>query len=170
MRSFLVVSYEALQFFLFCLPRYKFLNKVKAFFLRLNGSIVGRRVVFYPGIWIAPGRKLVLEDDVDIALGVLITSSGGVEIGARSLIGYRAQIISANHKIPKNRGRIFGSGHDKAKVTIGRDVWIGANCVILPGVTIGEGAVVAAGSVVNKDIEPYTIVGGIPAKKLKDRD
>ncbi len=165
-----VVGYEFCQFTLFILPRFKVLNKLKAMFLILNGAKVGKRVVFYPLVWIAPGRNLIIHDDVDLALGVLITTSGGVEIGARTLIGYRVQIISANHKIPKEKGRIFGSGHDKAKVTIGEDVWIGGNSIILPGVTIGDGAVVAAGSVVSKDVEAYTIVGGIPAKKIKDRE
>ena len=125
--------------------------------------------MFYPGVWIAPGRGLVLGDDVDLALGVLITTSGGVIIGDRTLIGYRAQIISANHRVPEARGRIFGSGHERAPVVIGEDVWIGGNSMIMPGVTVGDGAVVAAGSVVTADVEPFAIVGGVPAKKIKDR-
>ena len=72
--------------------------------------------------------------------------------------------------IPENKGRIFGSGHEKKKVVIGDDVWIGANAVILPGVTIGEGSVIAAGSIVNKDVEPFSIVGGVPAKVIKMRN
>ena len=52
-------------------------------------------------------------------------------------------------------------------ITIGNDVWIGGNSTILPGVTIGDGAVVAAGAVVTKDVEPNTIVGGVPAKVIK---
>ena len=103
-------------------------------------------------------------------MGVLITTSGGVEIGDRTLIGYRAQIISANHSVPKGRGNIFGSGHDKAKVSIGKDVWVGGNSMILPGITIGDGAIIAGGSVVTKDVSPYTIVGGIPATIIKERD
>ena len=169
-KPFIVVSYECLQQFLFSLPRYRFLGLLKAAFLKLNGAKIGDRCTFYPRVWIAPGRNLVLGDDVDLALDVIITTSGGVEIGDRTLIGYRAQIISANHRIPAGRGNIFGSGHDKAKVTIGKDVWIGGNSMILPGVTIGDGAIVAGGSVVSKDVPPYTIVGGIPAKIIKERD
>ena len=137
--------------------------------MRLVKAKIGKRVVFYPGVWIAPGRNLVLGDDVDLALGVLITTSGGVEIGERTLIGYRTQIISGNHKIPNNKNTIFGAGHEYSKVIIGSDCWIGANCIIMPGVSIGEGAVVAGGSVVTKDVEPFTIVGGVPAKKIKSR-
>ena len=55
------------------------------------------------------------------------------------------------------------------KVTIGDCVWIGPNAILLPSITIGEGAVVAAGSVVTHDVAPYTVVGGIPAKKINDR-
>ena len=65
---------------------------------------------------------------------------------------------------------IFTSGHQHKKVTIENDVWIGANCLILPGVTIGEGAVVAGGSVVTKDVPAYAIVGGTPAKIIRMRD
>jgi acetyltransferase-like isoleucine patch superfamily enzyme len=79
------------------------------------------------------------------------------------------QILSQNHVIPEFNGRIFGSGHVKSKVRIEDDVWIGANSIILPGVTIGEGAVIAAGSIVTKDVLPFSIVGGVPAKLIKMR-
>lgn len=169
-KPIIVVSYEFIQQLVFALPRYRTMNFLKTIFLKLNGAKIGRGCTFYPRVWIAPGRGLVLGDNVDLALDVLITTGGGVEIGDRSLIGYRAQIISANHEIPKDYGRIFRSGHVKAMVTIGKDVWVGGNSMILPGVTIGDGAVVAGGSVVSKDVPPYTIVGGIPAKFIKKRD
>ncbi len=167
--GFLVVSYELLLRLIFSLPRYKAINNLKSFFLRRVGAKVGKQVVFYPGVWIAPGRNLVLGDDVDLALEVLITTGGGVEIGDRTLIGYRTQILSSNHVIPDGQGRIFSAGHEKKAVKIGKDVWIGANCLILPGVTIGDGAVIAGGSVVTKSVEAFTIVGGCPAKLLKKR-
>lgn len=154
---------------LFALPRYRLLNALKAAFLRLVGAEVGHRVVFYPGVWIAPGRNLRLGDDVDLAAGVLITTSGSVEIGARTLVGYRAQILSANHSVPSGRGRIFDSGHDKKPVAIGADAWIGAAAIVLPGVSIGDGAVVAAGSVVTHDVAPYSVVAGVPARLVRAR-
>ena len=170
MHSFLVVSFEFLMRLLFSLPRYRLLNSLKAFFLMRMGARIGKRPVFYPGVWIAPGRNLVLGDDVDLALDVLITTSGGVKIGDRTLIGYRAQIISANHAIPDQKGRIFGSGHHKKQVIIGCDVWVGANSMIMPGVVIGDGAIIAAGSVVTKNVPEYTIVGGVPAKIIQQRE
>jgi len=168
-KPFLVVSYECLQRLVFNLPRYRFLNSIKALFLKAMGARIGRRPVFYPGVWIAPGRELIVGDDVDFALDVIVTTTGGVIIGDRTLIGYRAQIISANHRIPLVPERIFGAGHEKARVVIGRDAWIGAGSIVLPGVSIGDGAVVAAGSVVTKDVAPYTIVGGTPATLIKAR-
>jgi acetyltransferase-like isoleucine patch superfamily enzyme len=111
-----------------------------------------------------------IGNHVDFAWGVLITTGGGIEIGDRVLIGYGTKILSTNHVIPTNREKIFYSGHDKKKVTIEKDVWIGANCTIVAGVTIGEGSVIAAGSVVTKDVLPFTIVGGVPAKIIKNRE
>lgn len=154
---------------LFSLPRYRSLNYIKKLFLQILGANIGKGVVFYPGLWITPGRNLVIEDDVDLAQGVLLTTSGGVFIGKRALIGYRTQILTTDHEIPPVGERFPISGNKMGKVTIHNDTWIGANCIITPGVTIGEGAVVAAGSVVTKDVKPNTIVGGIPAKYIKSR-
>lgn len=169
MRHFLVVSYEAVMRFVLNLPRFKWCIFLKCFLLKRMGAKFGKRTTIYPGTWITPGKNLIVGDDVDIALEVLITTAGGVEIGDRTLIGYRTQIISSNHSIPSNRGRIFGSGHEEKKVVIDRDVWIGAGCLILPGVHIGEGAVVAGGSVVTRDVKPFAIVAGVPAKEIRER-
>ena len=172
MKYMMVVWWEAVMQTIFKFPRFRFLNWLKSIFLRLCGAKVGKRVVFYPDLWInmTPGCKLVLGDDVDLAWGVLISAKGGVTIGDRTLVGYRTQIISANHNIPATRGTIFGSGHVCKEVIIGKDVWIGANCIILPGVTIGDGAIVAAGAIVTKDVPPYTLAGGCPARVIKERD
>lgn len=170
LKPFVVVSYEFLMQALLAFPRYRLLNELKATFLRSVGAKVGHRVVFYPGVWIAPGRNLRLGDDVDLAAGVIMTTSGGIAIGDRTLVGYRAQVLSANHTIPAGRGRIFDSGHNRKPVVIGADVWIGAGAIILPGVTIGDGAVVAAGSVVTRDVEPYTSVAGVPARLVRARE
>lgn len=169
MHNFLVVSYELIQRLLFSLPRYSIFNAIKAAFLRALGAKIGRRSIFYPGVWIAPPHKLEVGDDVDFALDVMIITSGTVKIGSRVLIGYRTQINSSNHTIPLKPGRIFGSPHDDRPVIIGDDVWIGGNCMIMAGVTIGEGAVVAGGAIVTKNVEPYTIVGGCPARLIKYR-
>ncbi len=169
-KSFLVVSYEFIMTLLFALPRYTLLNMLKATFLRLMGAKVGRGVTFYPGVWIAPGRNLVIGDKVDLAKDVLLTTGGGIKIGNRTLIGYRTQILSANHSIPA-RGQPFPiSGDSYGEIDIENDVWIGANCIVTAGVKIGEGAVVAAGSVVTKNMPAWSIYGGVPARLIKMRD
>lgn len=165
----MVISYETAMHLLFMLPRFRALNLAKSAFLRVLGAQVGRRVVFYPGLWIAPPRGLVIGDDVDLALGVLISASGGVYIGDRTLVGYRSQILSSNHRVGSVGEPIFSSGHVKAAVRIEDDCWIGANCIILPGVTIGRGAVVAGGSIVTRDVPSGSIVAGVPAKVIKYR-
>jgi len=164
-----VVFIETVSYILFLLPRFRFLNLLKSTFLRLFGAKIGRRVIYYPGIWVLTGRNLTLGEDVDLAKGVLITTDGGVTIGSRTLVGYGTHILSRNHNIPGNRKPIFFAGHTSRSVHIGCDVWIGANCTILPGVNIGEGAVVAAGSVVTKDVAPFHIVAGVPARTIKVR-
>ena len=123
-----VVIFEVISGIIFFLPRFPLFNGLKSLFLRLLGAKVGKRVVYYSGVWISTGKNLCLGDDVDVAKCVYITTNGGVEIGDRVLIGYRTQIISANHVVPLKPGRIFDAGHDYKPVQIDNDVWIGANC------------------------------------------
>lgn len=169
-KSFVVISYEFLMNALFALPRYRLFIFFKKVLLLVMGAKIGKGVVIYPGVWIAPGRNLVIEDHVDLAKDVLITTSGGVEIGERTLIGYRTQIISSDHTIPSIGEPFPISGDNHKKIVIGKDVWIGGNCLITAGVTIGNGSVVAGGSVVTKDVPENAIVGGVPAKIIKMRE
>lgn len=170
LKPFFVISYEALMNALFALPRYRLFIFFKKSLLQIMGAKIGKGVCIYPGVWIAPGRNLVVEDEVDLAKDVLINSSGGVFIGARTLVGYRSQIISTNHSIPAIGNKFPISGDDHKPIKIENDVWIGANCIITAGVKIGEGAVIAAGSVVTKDVVKNSIVGGVPAKLIRTRD
>ncbi|TOB35760.1 hypothetical protein CGK06_26050 [Vibrio parahaemolyticus] len=78
-------------------------------------------------------------------------------------------MISRNHKFSDIDKYIKEQGYQNAPIVIGNDVWIGFNSTILPGVSIGDGAVIAAHSVVTKDVPSYTVVGGIPAKEIKKR-
>lgn len=170
MKYFLVVLAETISRIVFSLPRFRLMNALKSAYLRMVfRAQIGKRVVYYSGIWIFTGRNLIVGNDVDFAHGVLVTTGGGVRIGDRTLIGYGAKILSSNHRIPPVPQRIFDAGHVDAPVVIGPDVWIGANSIILPGVSIGEGAMVAAGSVVTKDVPAWFIVGGVPAKVIRQR-
>ena len=152
---------------IFNMPR--LFSPLKKHILIILGAKIGLKPTIYPRVWIAPVKGLKIGDYVDIALGVIITTNGEVIIGDRVLIGYCSQILSTNHQIPDRNGKIFYANHICKKIVIENDVWIGANCIILPGVKIGEGAVIGAGSFVNKDVEPWGIYVGSPAKKIGER-
>ena len=79
-------------------------------------------------------------------------------------------MMSTNHGTDLGKGPMVFQDRVESDINIGSDVWIGSNSVILKGVSIGEGAIIAAGAVVTKDVQPYTIVGGCPAKFIKNRE
>lgn len=101
-----------------------------------------------------------------------IRASGGiVKIGSNCLISQNVTIVVTNHNIRKGKLiNIQGWSESNNFITIHDDVWIGANSVVLPGITIGAGAVVAAGSIVTKDVEENAIVAGNPARLIRFRD
>ena len=106
------------------------------------------------------GNHVVVNDDV------IIQSCEGasVSIGNRVVLSYRAMILTGGLNYGQTRN---GSRHVFNPVAIGDDVWIGAGAIVLPGVAIGNGSVVAAGSVVTKNVEPSVLVAGVPAKVIR---
>lgn len=137
------------------------------------------------------GGSITIGENSELMQGVLIMTYGGtIEIGARCsinpysilyghgnlkigndvLIAAHTVIIPANHNFTDSNSPINSQGLTTKGITIEDDVWIGAGCKILDGVSIGKGAIIAAGAVVNKNVPSYTIVGGVPAKELKKRN
>ncbi|MDO8314160.1 MAG: acyltransferase [Rugosibacter sp.] len=110
-----------------------------------------------------------LGDRVEINNFSIVNGTGGVDIGDDTLIGPGVRIISYQHQYARS-ATIRSQPVDAKPICIGRDVWLGANCVILAGVNIGDGAVVAAGAVVREDVPAYAVVAGVPARIKKDRD
>ena len=100
-------------------------------------------------------------------IGLHNTIIGPVEIGNHVNLAQGITVTALNHNFSDTNKRIDEQGVNTNPVTIEDDVWIGANAVILPGVTIGEHCVVAAGAVVTKDVPPHSLVAGIPAKVIK---
>ena len=100
-------------------------------------------------------------------VGLHNTVIGPVTIGNHVNLAQGITVTALNHNFADNNLRIDEQGVSTNPVTIGDDIWIGANAVILPGVTIGNHSVVAAGAVVTKDVPPHTLVGGVPAKIIK---
>lgn len=109
------------------------------------------------------GKHIFIGKNVFINHGCSFLDLGGITIEDDVLIGPQVNIITENHPVnPKSRKSL-----DLKSVTIKRNAWIGANATVLPGVTIGENSIVAAGAVVTKDVPDNTIVGGVPAKLIK---
>lgn len=124
----------------------------------------GRLVRFRMPVTIYDPGSLHIGDQVDVGEFTHIRASGGVTIGSRVLIASHVVITSRAHPVALPR---YGIAHD-APVTIEDDVWIGAGAMILPGVTVGRGAIVAAGAVVTKTVAPMTVVAGVPAARIGD--
>jgi acetyltransferase-like isoleucine patch superfamily enzyme len=94
---------------------------------------------------------------------------GKINIGKYCLIAPNVVIVGSNHNFDDKNELIRKQGVSSRGITIGDDVWIGANATITDGVNIGKGAIIAAGAVVTKNVEEYTIVGGVPAKFISKR-
>ncbi len=115
--------------------------------------------------------KIVVGDNTAINSNVMINAGvgGDIKIGNNVLIGPNVVIRSANHQFRKRDVLIRDQDHSAGDIIIHDDVWIGANVVIVPNVTIAVGAVIAAGAVVTKNVDPYTIVAGVPAVPIGKR-
>jgi acetyltransferase-like isoleucine patch superfamily enzyme len=101
-------------------------------------------------------------------IGIHNTIIGPVSIGSHVNLAQGIVVTALNHQFLDASKRIDQQGITTRAVVIGDDVWIGANAVVLPGVTVGSHSVVAAGAVVTKDVPPHTVVGGVPAKVIKN--
>jgi galactoside O-acetyltransferase len=95
--------------------------------------------------------------------------SGSITIGDDVLIGPNVVIRSASHRFADPLDLIRNHGHISGPIIIGSDVWLAANVVVLPNVTIGDGAVIAAGAVVTRAVAPLAIVAGVPARQIGTR-
>lgn len=109
------------------------------------------------------GANLKIGKQVFINSGAMFTDLGGIELEDKVLVGPNVTIISVNHPLDSEKRR----GVELKSVLIKENAWLGANATILPGVTVGENAVVAAGAVVSKDVPANTVVAGVPAKVIK---
>lgn len=137
--------------------------------IRLDDNVwSGRNVSLevWSGQHIRIGRKSTLQDQCKIL--------GDVEIGAYCTLAPNVYLSSGGHQFkaePTSLIKIQDKTHPlvSKKITIGEDVWLGINVAVLPGVTIGRGAIIGANATVTTDVEPYSIYGGIPAKKIGSR-
>lgn len=133
----------------------------------IMGRLIGKKVDdsfrMFPPFYTDFGKNITIGKEVFINSGCHFQDQGGIEIGDGALIGHNVVLATINHDLnPKGNRK-----NHYAPIRIGAHVWIGSNATVLPGVTIGDHAVVAAGAVVTRDIPAMTVVGGVPAKVLK---
>lgn len=141
--------------------------------MRLNKVLGGgKRTIGQPNI-VKGLNNIIMEEPVNIGPGATIYTTGAKLIIKKHVIsGPNLTIITGDHKYIVGRWLDSVTGEEKEDfydqdVTIEEDVWIGANVTILKGVTIGRSSIIAAGSLIIKDVPPYSIVGGVPAKVIK---
>jgi acetyltransferase-like isoleucine patch superfamily enzyme len=138
-------------------------QEVRDWFSRLTGVTVDPSFWMLPPFYTDFGRNIRVGKDVFVNHGCEFMDRGGITLEDRVLIGPKVNLITINHPIEPSRRRSTFC----APILVRRNAWIGVGASVMPGVTIGENAIVAANSVVTKDVAANTIVGGIPAKVIK---
>lgn len=139
-------------------------DEVRTLIGKLIGKPLDASFGIFPPFYTDCGKNIHIGKNVFINSGCRFQDQGGIFIGDDVLIGHNVVLATLNHGFaPEDRGTTY-----PAPIYIGRAVWIGANATVLQGVTIGESAVIGAGAVVTKDVPSNTVVGGVPAKVIKE--
>lgn len=141
-------------------------KKIRAFLAKKTMKSTGKNINIEKGAIF--DRTVEIGDNSGI--GINCKLYGKIVIGKNVMMGPEVYIYTSNHSFQDASIPMYLQGYEKERpVIIGNDVWIGSRVTILPGTVIGDGSIIGAGSVVTKDIEDYDIVGGNPAKKIKNR-
>ncbi len=160
------VSQEALRITMELNNTYHTPEEIRTLMEKLMGKPMDESFTMFPPFYTDCGKNITIGKDVFINSGCKFQDQGGITIGDSALIGHNVVMATLNHDAaPEKRGTMH-----PAPIVIGKNVWIGSNATILPGVIIGDEAIIAAGAVVTKDVLANTIVGGVPAKFIKKID
>jgi galactoside O-acetyltransferase len=130
---------------------------------------IGEGNKFDKNITIHKPEKLKIGNENFFGENVHLIANGGIEIGNKCAIAADCKFITRQHTYGEKDIFITDQIGKKKPIKIGDDCWFGYNCIVLPGVTLGKGCVVAAGAVVNRSFDDYSVIGGVPAKILKKR-
>lgn len=141
-------------------------EEIRELFSELTGKPVDASFGLFPPFYTDCGKNITVGKNVFINSGCRFQDQGGITIGDGALIGHNAVLTTLNHDFsPEKR-----SSMHPAPVVIGKNVWLGASVTVVPGVTIGDNAIIAAGAVVTKDVPAGTIAAGVPAKVIRVLD
>lgn len=150
------------------LPGYKFGNCLRSLIAKKLFKHVGKNITIKRGAYFGDGRNIVMGDYSQ--LGINCKVENDLVMGDYVLMGPEVVIYSSMHEYKDINVPIMMQGSkEKKPVVIGNDVWIGLRSVIMPGVKIGDHAIIGSGAVVTHDVPKYAIVGGIPAKVIRYR-
>ena len=157
------LAQEALQITSEINNKYNTPEQIVELFSKLTGTQVDKSFRCFPPFYTDCGKNIKIGKNVFINACCRFQDQGGIEIGDGSLIGHNTTIATLNHDFnPDKRANLHPS-----PVKIGKNVWIGSDCTILPGIEIGDGAVIGAGSVVTKSVPANSIAVGSPARVIK---
>lgn len=133
--------------------------------LRMCGAKIAKKSLIYHGFWAVSPWKMTIGKSSVVGDHAILDARGGLTIGENVNLSTNVAIWTGQHDYQSPE-----FAYEEAPVRIGDYAWISFRTTLLPGVTVGEGAVVAAGAVVTKDVPPYTVVAGIPAKIIGTRN
>ena len=157
------ISHQAMKLTTELNSSYHTPKEIQKIFSELTGKQVDKTFGMFPPFYTDCGKNITVGKNVFINSGCRFQDQGGISIGDGTLIGHNVVLATLNHGIsPDERHDLF-----PAPIHIGKNVWIGANATVLPGVTIGDNAVIAAGAVVTKDVPANVVVAGVPAKVIR---
>ena len=162
--SFGEYAQEALKITMELNTKYYPPEKVRELFSKLTASEIDESCFIIPPFHTEFGKNTKIGKNVFINSCCRFQDNGGIEIGDKTMIGPNVTIVTINHEINPEK-RINAT---PKPVKIGKNVWIGADCTILPGVTIGENSIIGAGSVVTKNVPNNVIVAGNPARLIRE--
>ncbi len=139
-------------------------TEIRDLLSQITGSKIDESVVVFTPLYINYGKNTKICKNVIINFDCVFLDLGGITIEDNVLIAPKVSLLSEGHPVSPTERQSLVPGH----IHIRKNAWIGAGATILPGVTVGENAVVAAGAVVSKDVPANTVVGGIPARHIKN--
>lgn len=158
-----MLSQEALKLTAELNNSYHTPKEIREIFAKLTGKPVNDTLSIFPPFYTDCGKNITIGNRVFFNSGCKFQDQGGITIDDGVLLGHNVVLATLNHCMnPEQRANL-----EPAPIHIGKNVWIGSNATVLPGVTIGDGAAIAAGAIVTKDVPPFTVVGGTPAKVIK---